>query len=40
MSLPKWKRREKNGLTEDPLVANGLSVGTGWLRWVRERGCW
>ena len=30
----------KNGLTEDPLVLNGLTLGTGWLEWVREHGYW
>ncbi|MEA3344681.1 MAG: sulfatase [Chloroflexota bacterium] len=30
----------KNGLTKDPLVANGLTLGTHWVEWVKEHGYW
>lgn len=34
------KMMQKNGLTEDPLVANGLTLGAKWFEWVREHGYW
>jgi len=41
-TLEEWISRmmAKNNLTEDPLVSNGLTMGTGWLQWVREHGYW
>ena len=30
----------KNGLTEDPLVANGLTLAADWFKWVKEHGYW
>jgi arylsulfatase A-like enzyme len=31
---------KKNGLTEDPLVANGLTLGADWFEWVKKHGYW
>jgi len=31
---------KKNGLTTDPLVANGLTLGTAWVQWVKKHGYW
>ena len=31
---------EKNELTTDPLVANGLTLGAGWFKWVEQHGYW
>ncbi|MDO8682586.1 MAG: DUF4976 domain-containing protein [Armatimonadota bacterium] len=41
-TLEGWIARmmEKNGLTEDPLVANGLTLGADWRNWVKEHGYW
>lgn len=41
-TLEGWIARlmEKNGLTEDPLVANGVPIGMSWLDWVKKHGYW
>ena len=41
-TLEKWiaVAMEKNGLTEDPLVSNGLTLGTQWTEWVKKHGYW
>ena len=31
---------KKNGLTTDPLVANGLTLGAAWVQWVKKHGYW
>jgi arylsulfatase A-like enzyme len=31
---------KKNGWTEDPLLASGLTLGTDWVKWVKEHGYW
>ena len=31
---------KKNGLSEDPLVANGLTLGADWFKWVKRHGYW
>ena len=40
--LLEWvaKMMEKNGLTEDPLVSNGLTIGAQWTEWVKRHGYW
>ncbi len=30
----------KNGLKEDPLVSNGVTLAADWVRWIREHGYW
>jgi len=30
----------KNGLTDDLLIANGLTVGAHWVDWVKQHGYW
>jgi len=41
-TLERWvaDMMKKNGLTEDPLVANGISLGADWVKWVKEHGYW
>ena len=41
-TLERWiaEMVEKNGLSEDPLVANGLTLGAHWIEWVKEHGYW
>ncbi len=29
---------QKNGLDEDPLVAQGITLGKDWRNWAREKG--
>lgn len=31
---------KRNGLTEDPLIATDLSLGSDWLKWVKVHGYW
>lgn len=31
---------KKNGLSTDPLIANGLTMGVGWSEWVKKHGYW
>lgn len=40
--LEGWVRKmmEKNGLKEDPLVANGLTLAADWEKWVTKHGYW
>ena len=41
-TLERWiaEMVEKNGLSEDPLVANDLMLGAYWVEWVKEHGYW
>ena len=40
--LEEWIARmmQKNGLAQDPLVAQGITLGKRWHDWVKERGYW
>jgi len=40
--LENWIARmmRKNGLTQDPLIAQGITLGKRWHDWVKERGYW
>ena len=31
---------KKNGLSTDPLIANGLTLAVGWSEWVKKHGYW
>ena len=41
-TLEEWIARmmEKNGLSSDPLVSNGVTLAADWYRWVKEHGYW
>ncbi|UCH35527.1 MAG: sulfatase [Armatimonadota bacterium] len=40
--LEQWIARmmEKNGLEQDPLIAQGITLGKRWRSWVKEKGYW
>ena len=40
--LEEWIARmmEKNGLRQDPLVVQGVTLGKRWRTWVKEKGYW
>ena len=40
--LEEWIARmmAKNGLSEDPLIAQGVTLGKRWRDWVQEKGYW
>jgi arylsulfatase A-like enzyme len=40
--LEEWISRmmQKNGLAQDPLVAQGITLGKPWRQWVKEREYW
>ncbi|KPJ62479.1 MAG: hypothetical protein AMS15_03850 [Planctomycetes bacterium DG_23] len=31
---------KKNGLTTDPLIAHGLTLGAAWVQWAKRHGYW
>jgi len=40
--LEEWIARmmQKNGLAQDPLVGQGITLGKRWREWVKEKGYW